>query len=314
MNIYKENGFFGFMFLNEYSHDSSDLLGMIDDELHDFLNRFYLDKSLSSNTILVLFADHGARFSNIRKSVRGLLQERNPFFSIYLPDLFKAKYPTEYENLKNNRKKLTTPMDIHKTFMQLLNLESNKKIELSNDNTAMSLFDQISAKRNCADAGIEPYWCVCLKRSELYIDSNLVKIGKMFVKYLNTKLLGKHLKFCHKLELDSIDKVFLLNSFINTAKKKNETKVSNLKSIMKAPKVETDYEQLFFQLKTKPNVGVYEFAAVLEINLKNIINQEEFLNSIKINEKSISRINKYGNSSSCIAESFPDLRKYCFCK
>ncbi len=31
--------------------------------MNDFLNQFYTENSISDNTILILFSDHGARFS-----------------------------------------------------------------------------------------------------------------------------------------------------------------------------------------------------------------------------------------------------------
>jgi membrane-anchored protein YejM (alkaline phosphatase superfamily) len=65
MNIYKSTGFFGFLFLNQYSHESNEPLKLIDHEMSQFLENFYNDKTISENTILVLFSDHGARFSGL---------------------------------------------------------------------------------------------------------------------------------------------------------------------------------------------------------------------------------------------------------
>jgi hypothetical protein len=120
MNVYKDDGFFGLIFLGEYSHDSNDRLSWVDNELLKFITRFDENKNVSDNTILILFADHGPRFSNLRKSVRGLLHERNPFFSVYLPPNFKKRYPIEFEQLKRNTDKLVTPMDVHRTMMDIL--------------------------------------------------------------------------------------------------------------------------------------------------------------------------------------------------
>lgn len=120
MNIYKEKGFFGLIFLGEYSHDSSDHLSWVDNELLKFLIKFNENKDISDNTILIIFSDHGPRFSHIRKSVKGLLHERNPFFSIYLPKLFKKRYNDQYEIFKQNLNKLISPMDIHRTMLHIL--------------------------------------------------------------------------------------------------------------------------------------------------------------------------------------------------
>lgn len=69
MNVYKNSGFFGFLFLNEYSHDTNAHLGWIDNDLYNFLENFDNDKSVSDNTVLILLSDHGARFSGIRNNL-----------------------------------------------------------------------------------------------------------------------------------------------------------------------------------------------------------------------------------------------------
>jgi len=48
MSIYKKSGFFGFLFLNQYSHDSNEPLSSIDHELSQFLENFYKDKKISA--------------------------------------------------------------------------------------------------------------------------------------------------------------------------------------------------------------------------------------------------------------------------
>ena len=73
MSEYKLSGFFGLMFMADYSHDTSDHLNQIDKDLSEFLIQFYENKPLSSSTVLILFSDHGPRFNEIRKSMKGLV-------------------------------------------------------------------------------------------------------------------------------------------------------------------------------------------------------------------------------------------------
>jgi hypothetical protein len=73
MRVYKHSGFFGLTFLNQYSHDSNNKLKWIDKELLKFLKNFHDDEALRTSTILIMFSDHGARFSELRKSIKGLL-------------------------------------------------------------------------------------------------------------------------------------------------------------------------------------------------------------------------------------------------
>ena len=224
MQTYKKSGFFGFEFLAQYSHDSSKHISWMDDELVKFLEEFKADESISSNTILVLFGDHGPRFSKLRKSIKGLIQQRNAFFSVYLPPLFKSRYPNEYENLKANNDKLATPMDIHATLMNLINLEkgSNEKSS-SIEKRDKSLFSKLSVDRTCDEAGIEPHYCACMKRTQLKPDGKLTKLANKFVIYINEVMLKNHNDICQKLELNKIDNVYLLETSINTAKKRIKT-------------------------------------------------------------------------------------------
>ena len=86
---------------------------------HDGLGRrFNEDKSLSDTTILFMFSDHGPRYTKLRKSIKGLLHERNPFFSIYIPKLFKQRYPNEFVSLKRNLDTVLAPMDIYATLIK----------------------------------------------------------------------------------------------------------------------------------------------------------------------------------------------------
>jgi hypothetical protein len=319
MRIYKNVGFFGMMHLNAYTHDENlNHITWLDDILLEYYKRFYQDKSISSNTILIIYSDHGPRFSKDRKSIKGLLNERNPFFAVYLPELFKQKYPIQTENLKNNINKIITPMDIHRSLINLIELESKHinteiKLNLKDINKrGISIFDQISSSRTCSDASVESYWCACLKRSELKVDSNLIKIANHFVEFLNKNILKDHLDICHQLELDSVDKVLLIDSYINKAEQRFVENINNL-NILQPPKIENDYEKYLFQIKTKPNSAEYEFSITMENSATNQ-NNEQPLESINIKSNEISRLNKYENDEHCIHDKFPDLRSFCYCK
>ena len=49
-----------------------------------------------------MFGDHGARFSKVRTTVQGKLEERLPLMSFAFPKLFKENYPHLMRNLNNN--------------------------------------------------------------------------------------------------------------------------------------------------------------------------------------------------------------------
>ena len=323
MNKYKSTGFFGFMFLNYYSHDTQDKLSLMDGEIFNFLTRFNNQKAIRDNTILIILSDHGPRFGSNRESIRGLLNERNPFFSIYIPELFKKRYKNEYDNFMNNKIQLLTPMDIHKTFLDLINLELKKDI-LNGKNkyispSAISLFDTINYNRTCQDANIDNHWCSCLKRTKLVLDEYLIQAALLFTDYINNNLLKNHLNMCHELHLDQILNVYLIDSHISKnkqTKKKINQDINTQFNLLTEPEVKIDYEEYFFQIKTIPNNAIYEFTMTNELNYLNkhkIKTPLDFVSNIKINKDKISRINMYGNQSDCIKNDYPDLRKYCYC-
>ncbi|KFD44758.1 hypothetical protein M513_14366, partial [Trichuris suis] len=56
--------------------------------------KFFQDNGFLNDTVFIVFSDHGARFSSLRRTKQGKLEERNPFVSIILPPWFKEKFPT----------------------------------------------------------------------------------------------------------------------------------------------------------------------------------------------------------------------------
>lgn len=77
--------------------------------------------------------------------------------------------------------------------------------------------------------------------------------------------------------------------------------------LLKEPKIEVDYEEFMFQVETSKG-AMFEFTVAHELHLT------DFRSIISIKSDTISRIDKYGSSASCIQDTFPDLRKYCTCK
>jgi len=208
-------------------------------------------------------------------------------------------------------------MDLYDTLKNLLELELNtEQIESLRNKRSTSLFKSIPASRNCDTAGVDPHWCLCLKRTELKVDASLVKIAQVFIEYLNEEILSGHLDNCERLELDDVNKVFLLDSFVNTHLADNRKKSTNRnffwafldswKLLQEVP-IEIEFKKFQFQVSTKPNGGLYEFTVTSEPTTAGAL-------SFKVEAATISRINAYGNSAWCIADRYPDLRKFCSCK
>ena len=320
METYNKFGFFGLTFSGKYSHDDHQRLSWTDEILFDFLVSFKENQELFESTILILFADHGPRFGKMRTSIKGLLNERNPFVSIYLPKRFRERYERETKNLNRNQYRLTTPMDIHATFEHLIHLESNGLYPLINDNRSLSLFSELPTDRTCSQAGIDTYWCSCMRRSEVMIDQSMRELTKTFVNFMNQRILAGYESYCHQLELKNLHTFYLLETIINPKQQEiNNEKLKEDKRLLQAPELKKNYQKFIFQFETSPNDGIYEISVEIEMNMNlNYIEYEpdmdRMIGRLGLSEKKISRLNKYGNASLCIEGVNADLRKYCYCR
>ncbi len=100
----------------ENSHDTNEKFNCVDNDLYTFLSKSYND-GLFDNTAIFLYSDHGLRFSDKRNnSNTRYLEERLPFFSVYLPNEYKLNNKAKYNNLKLNTKLLTSPFVYSKSI------------------------------------------------------------------------------------------------------------------------------------------------------------------------------------------------------
>jgi hypothetical protein len=298
----------------ENSHDHSDRFNWIDEDLYAFLHNGFKnkqnngnDKNLFNNTAIFLYSDHGSRFTD-KLNMQRYLEERLPFFSIYLPQWFKEKYKKEYEHLLKNKKKLVSPFDIYATVRHITCLDNEDQLREENNedkkkSRSISLLREIDDKRSCEHIGISEHYCTCNKPwSKLTLDSKLVIDAVEFSIESMNKLTEVVRQKCHLLELKSIMSAEIL--------RKNKHSAS-----------------LKIEFVTKPNRGVYETLIHLDPNLSDkqkSSNSYEFssdLNGFYIRSRNdISRIDAYGEQPACVANFSPnaetvlDLRKYCYCK
>lgn len=135
--MYEKKPKFLFGFHGELSHDSYNLVGVADNDLLEMLKELNESGALNK-TILIIMADHGHRFAEIRNTVQGKLEERLPFFSFVFPPHFEREYKREFENFKENIKVLTTPFDIYSTLMHILSPSMVKS-----DGRSLSLFNKV---------------------------------------------------------------------------------------------------------------------------------------------------------------------------
>ncbi|RUS81725.1 hypothetical protein EGW08_010532, partial [Elysia chlorotica] len=78
---------FMFGFHSECSHQDNNYLKKLDSDFTEFLRELQ-DSGYLNHTILILMGDHGARFSYVRATQQGKMEERMPLFSFAFPPGF----------------------------------------------------------------------------------------------------------------------------------------------------------------------------------------------------------------------------------
>lgn len=76
---YRSTPRFIFSFHGELSHDSINLISVADDDITNWLTDVK-SSGILNDTVFIMMSDHGNRFSSIRNTLQGKLEERLPFF------------------------------------------------------------------------------------------------------------------------------------------------------------------------------------------------------------------------------------------
>lgn len=295
----KGRNFFTFGFFSEYTHNNNNPVTLSDDDnvaFFDYLrNNKYLDK-----TFLIVMSDHGVRYGSIRLTEQGKLEERMPYFGIYVPPEFRTKYPNKYTNLLNNTKRLVIPSDIHETLLDIIGESSTSSIS---NRTVYSLFSAVPENRTCKDAEIESHWCACLKSETISVSQPVIITSVKKIISLINGLLRNFLALCHRLSLSRIIKSssFKTNDQVLKFKKSSDTdgRIPDLSDTLHS--AVTHYQITF---ETVPGHALFE--GTVSVNHET--------GEITASEKEISRINRYNDDARCIEKSYPSVRPYCYCK
>ncbi|XP_044268518.1 uncharacterized protein LOC123013800 [Tribolium madens] len=298
--VYKPKPKFLFGFHGELSHDDYNLVGVADDDFFEFLH-FLKDSGVLDDTILIVMADHGHRFAEIRNTIQGKQEERLPFFSFTFPESFKKHFKQAYENFQHNIDKLSTPFDVHFTLKSLLEL--NDIGEANINYRAVSLFTKIPGERSCSHAYIEPHWCACLDWEKIPLSDPIVnRISNLLIATLND-YTKPHRHMCQELSVADIEWVMRMTPNENLLKYNKNADLDGFVADLSAKiKIKTNLYQI--KVVVTPGNSVFEASVTYFID-------EDKLN-VKMSD--ISRVNMYGKQARCVEDNLPDLRKYCYCK
>lgn len=297
--MYKNQSKFAFGFHSEVSHKDANMVETADDDIVEFLSSLKNGGYLN-NTVLMVMSDHGARFSNFRKTIQGKLEERLPFVSFVFPKWFYRKHSNAMKNFKTNTERLSTPFDLHSTLLDMLNFGGDGQGDTTQ--RGISLFKEIPESRTCRDADIELHWCACQKWTTESLTEHKVKKAATSVVLFINKFVGNLTDKCATLNLDTITTALSLRSEQDFLKFKQTNDADGYRADL------TDNTQAYivvYQITfvTIPGKGLFE--ATTEYNTSS----QQF----SLQESDISRINSYGDDPRCVSEAHEELRKYCFC-
>lgn len=303
-DVYRDKPKFSYLFHSDYSHDTNNRLPYADNELFDFLQNMHTSGYLN-NTILIIMTDHGARYSALRKTHQGKLEERLPFMSIRMPPQFQYEYPSIMKNLRLNSRRLTTPFDIHETFEHLFEFNSSNRYQ-SKSNRSISLFELVPENRTCEQADIAQHWCACHTWQIVSVNESIIQqCSQAAVDFMNN-FIADHKQDCATLSLFRVYKASRLDvndhfkKFVQTSDV--DGRVPQFQNISSKPSNHSEFFQI--QFETIPGHG--QFEVTVEFN--------PTVNKFSIQKRHLSRMNKYGNAPNCIAWKRPEFREICYCK
>jgi hypothetical protein len=284
----KENKpYFQFTWLGRLAHDEFYLLTLADKPLKSTL-QFFNDNGHLNNTALFILGDHGTRFGTIIRTEQGKLEDRLPALYIVLPPWFKVKYPIAWKNLHSNQDKLVSSFDMHRTLLQMKNLEELSVFETNPNPTiadteiqSPTLFHKISHYRSCFSAGIPMQYCPCQNTVPLNLtDQDVLVASKFVVRSINSFINIKNTSPCATLKVQDI--------------------VQASKSIILESASDSGSLLLNMVFTTVPGEAMFESTVY-----------RKSYNDDWILTESPARINRYQGQSDCVTERH--LKPYCYC-
>lgn len=309
---------FQYVFLTDLSHeyDGSEI-ERADDFLVDFFQKLYNPSKtdLLNNTVILFMGDHGHRFTPIRKTLVGLIEERTPMFNIWFPKWFHKKYPQISKNLNLNSVRLSSPFDVYETLKDLANSNFNGDQKPMGSRGYSQLYE-IPPNRTCYEAGIPDHHCTCISMKpidNLNNNPQLQLVAKTVVDHLNSKL-EPYSKLCSKFRLQRIlraEQLYvnekLANGITHYEEKNESTTLIQNDTLHLAIKV-ADQTELLHSVKTvRIAIQVEPVRAEFEATCFYNETEQKYI----LSNSDISRLNQYGHQSDCVEKS--SLKKICVC-
>jgi len=257
---------------------------------------------LLDRTFLMIYSDHGMRFGDLRRTYVGKLEERLPFVVLRLPPSLPGKMSAA---LRVNAVRLTTPFDIYETLADLK--EFDGKVRRGCDRVlrrGCSLLAEVPPERTCEVAGVLPHWCTCHETVPVDpADPAVMRAADAVIGYINDLLLSVHRGRCARLRLrnDAVveaRRVRARDDVIRFRSSRRDVLGRTVDFETEAAAARNSVVEYQLMLETTPGGAVFEATVRCRGD-----------SSVHIAD--ISRINAYGDQSTCI--DVHSHKKFCFC-
>ncbi|KAH8026525.1 hypothetical protein HPB51_021137 [Rhipicephalus microplus] len=208
VKVMSKRPFFAFAWFVDLTHESLNDAAYAEEPFRRLLGALHASGALN-HTVLAFFSDHGMRKGDIRATYLGRIEDIQPFAFLVFPPWFLQENPEAARSLRVNQHRLTTPFDLHATFVDLLDYPVRKRPRTA---YGLSLLSEIPEQRTCVDASIKPKWCSCNVQVDAAVPYTLAwAMANRVVSDIN-ELLARETRKCAKYRLLRIIDVTLLQS------------------------------------------------------------------------------------------------------
>jgi hypothetical protein len=280
---------FSIIWLTELAHNYLNGLYQIDRSLAQFFIEF---EAKLEKSFVFLMGDHGMRFTGIRDTKIGEMEDYNPFLYLSVPKSLRQNAQL-MENLKLNSQKLVTHFDLYLTLMDIAsispitNFTDFSHFDWSGNmpkNRGSSILRPInSSERNCRSLDIPESYCIC-KRNK----TDVMLSGE------NNTLLIEGAKFLTEN----------LNNVLQEYKVLKQCVELNFSTLQSAEMI-VENEKVFYSISysVSPSSGIFQ-------GLVRLVDNKSF--NFTLVSTIQNRINSYGKESHCVAHE--RLKPICFCQ
>lgn len=185
-----------------------------------------------------------------------------------------------------------------------------------------SLFQPIPPTRTCAEADIEPHWCVCLSWQPIADHGSeiVMKLARAVVDAINRHTEPDADK-CARLYVHRVTWAAKLSPQDNLLRFRRTNDGDGFLADLADRPMTVASELYQVKLIVRPGDAIYE-ASVTQRHRRPVRrwgfgetqNGAATTDDFEVDMAQVSRVNKYGEQAACIMEANPELRKFCNCR